>query len=59
MENMNTVTIPVDEYFEMRRRAEESIYIAEKLGGLEQRQLFLESKTAELEGKVNNLYDRP
>lgn len=50
--NVATVTIPIDEYFDLRTRAEQGIYIAERLGMLDRRILELENRCFELEDKM-------
>lgn len=50
--NVATVTIPIDEYFDLRTRAEQSVYIADKLGSLENRTFELDRRLFGLEGKM-------
>lgn len=44
MNEVNVVTIPLDEYIELRRKADEGIFIATELGRLEQRIVNCEEK---------------
>ena len=50
--NVATVTIPIDEYFDLRTRAEQGVYIADKLGSLENRIFELDRRLFELEDKM-------
>lgn len=55
METVNgvaTVTIPIEEYFDLRTRAEQGMYIADKLGALENRTFELDRRLFELEDKM-------
>ena len=48
----NNVTITIEEYFDLRTRAEQGTYIAERLGTLDRRILELENRCFELEDKM-------
>ena len=48
------VTIPLEEYIQLRRKAEENLYLADRLGQFEQRTMNLENRLWELERKVEN-----
>lgn len=50
--NVATVTIPIDEYFELRTKAEQGLYLANKLGNLENRIFEVERRCFELEDKM-------
>ena len=50
--NIATVTISIDEYFELKTKAEQSLYLSNKLGGLEERTFDLDRRLFELEGKM-------
>ena len=52
MANENMVTIPLDEYIELRRKADENLYLATELGAFRDRMWNLESKMNDLERKV-------
>ena len=52
MANEATVTIPLEEYIELRRRADENLYLAERLGQFEQKLWNLENKVFDLEGEM-------
>ena len=47
MVEINTVTIPLEEYIELRRKADENLYLATQLGSFE-------NKMWEFENKLNN-----
>lgn len=48
----NIVTITIEEYFDLRTRAEQGTYIAERLGNLGNRICELERRYFELEDKM-------
>lgn len=48
----NIVTITIEEYFDLRTRAEQGTYIANKLGELENRIFELDRRFFELEDKM-------
>lgn len=50
--NVATVTITIEEYFDLRTKAEQGIYIANKLGELENRTFELDRRLFELEDKI-------
>ena len=52
MADMNTVTIPLEEYIELRRKADESVFIATKLGAFEQRLWDYEDRVRRIEAKI-------
>lgn len=52
MANENMVTIPLDEYIELRRKADENFYIADRLGQFEQRMINLENNQWRVEREV-------
>ena len=54
MANETMVTIPLDEYIELRRKADENFYLADRLGQFEQRTMNLENRLWELERKFEN-----
>ncbi len=53
MAEINTVTIPIEEYFEMRRKAEETLYLANQLGEMSARFAEYDRRIFELERKLN------
>ena len=50
-----TVTITVDEYFDLRQKAEANAYLVRELGSLEQRCNDLDRRLWEIERKMNNI----
>ena len=54
MARENIVTIPLEEYFDLRKKAEENIYLATQLGSFEQKLYNLETKVFELEGLMRD-----
>ena len=52
MSEINTVTIPLEEYIELRRKADENLYLATKLGAFEDRLYQYEDRLRYLERKV-------
>ena len=52
--NVATVTITVDEYFDLRQKAEANLYLMTELASLEQRCRDLERRLYEIERKMNN-----
>ena len=52
MANENMVTIPLDEYIELRRKAEENLYLATQLGAFEQKLYNIEGRLWKLERKA-------
>lgn len=49
-----TVTITVDEYFDLRQKAETNLYLMTELARFEQRCNDLERRLWEIERKMNN-----
>lgn len=52
--NVATVTITVDEYFDLRQKAEANLYLMTELARLEQRYNDLERRLWEIERKMDN-----
>lgn len=52
MDNTNTVTIPLDEYIELRRKADENLYLATKLGAFEDRMYNFEDRLRDFERRL-------
>jgi hypothetical protein len=48
MANETMVTIPLEEYIELRRKAGENLYLADRLGQFEQRMWHLENSVEEV-----------
>lgn len=53
MAELNTVTIPLEDYIELRRKADETIYLANQLGEMNQRYAELFDRICRIETKVN------
>ena len=53
MAELNTVTIPLEDYIELRRKADETIYLANKLGEMDRRYAELFERICRIEMKVN------
>lgn len=53
MAELNTVTIPLEDYIELRRKADETIYLANQLGEMNQRYAELFERICRIEMKVN------
>lgn len=49
MTNEATVTIPLDEYVELRRKADENLYLATQLGAMDSRMFNLEDRLRDFE----------
>lgn len=49
MANEATVTIPLEEYIELRRRADENLYLATQLGNFESKVWQMENRLMDLE----------
>ena len=49
MANEATVTIPLEEYIELRRRADENLYLATQLGSFENKLWQMENRLMDLE----------
>ena len=54
MANETTVTIPLEEYIDLRKKAEENLYLATQLGAFEQKLWNLEGKVLDLERMVRD-----
>lgn len=52
MESINTVTISIDEYFELRNKAQMNDFLLERLGFIDGRHLELERRLGELEWMI-------
>ena len=57
MANENTVTIPLDEYFDLRQKAEINSYLMNELGRMEGRFQGIERVVFELENTVRRMKD--
>ncbi len=53
--NINTISIPVDEYFDLMTKAETNIYLMERLGEFRERFYQLDCKVAYLENKIKQM----
>ena len=58
--NVQMVTITLDEYFELRTKANENLYLANELGRMETRFVEIERRLYELDMKImeNRGYER-
>ena len=54
MANETTVTIPLEEYIDLRRKAEENLYLATQLGAFENKLWNLETRVLNLEGRIQD-----
>ena len=54
MANETTVTIPLEEYLELRRKADENLYLATQLGAMDSRMFNLEDRMRDLERLVRD-----
>ena len=54
MANETTVTIPLDEYIDLRRKADENLYLATQLGAFEQRLWNFENRLMHLERGIED-----
>lgn len=52
MAELNTVTIPLEDYIELKRKADETIYLANQLGEMNQRYVELSERICRIETKV-------
>ena len=52
MTELNTVTIPLEDYIELRRKADETIYLANQLGEMNQRYAELYDRICRIEMEV-------
>lgn len=57
MANENTVTIPLDEYFDLRQKAEMNAFLMGQLNNIEQRFRQYDDLLFRLEGEVRRLKD--
>ena len=53
MNENNTVTIPLDEYFELRTRAEANAFLMRELGELSERLYQLNDRICTVERRLN------
>lgn len=54
MANENMVTIPLDEYIDLRRKADENLYLASELGAFRDRLYTLENRMCDLEMRIRD-----
>lgn len=54
MDNIGTVTIPINEYVELRRDAEVNLFLSAELGCMNGRITEIANRLCDLEAKVNN-----
>ena len=54
MANETMVTIPLEEHMDLRRRAEENLYLATQLGGFEQKLFNIEDRLWKLERRIED-----
>ena len=54
MANETMVTIPLEEYMDLRRKAEENLYLATQLGQFEQRLNNFDEKLWKLERRIED-----
>lgn len=52
MANEATVTIPLEEYIELRRKADENLYLATELGAFRDRLWNLETRLGDFERRL-------
>ena len=57
MANENTVTIPLDEYFDLRQKAEINAFLMNELGRMEGRFQSLERIVLDCENAVRRMQD--
>jgi hypothetical protein len=57
MANENTVTIPLDEYFDLRQKAEINAFLMNELGRMESRFQSLERIVFDCENAVRRMQD--
>ena len=53
MANETMVTIPLEEYMDLRKRAEENLYLATKLGAFEDRLYRVDDRMGYLESRFD------
>lgn len=52
MANENVVTIPLDEYIELRRKADENFYLANQLGQMDNRMWEFDNRLRDFERRL-------
>ena len=52
MSDVNTVTIPLEEYIELRRKADENFYLVDRLGQMDARMFNMEQKVFDMERRL-------
>ena len=57
MANENTVTIPVEEYFDLRQKAEMNAYLLGEIRKYDERFILFDEKLFRLEDEVRRLKD--
>ena len=57
MATENTVTIPLDEYFDLRQKAEINAFLMNELGRMESRFVSLERMVCDCENEVRRMRD--
>ena len=57
MANENTVTIPLDEYFDLRQKAEMNTFLMNELGRMEARFVNLERMVCDCQNEVWRMRD--
>lgn len=54
MDNTNTVTIPIEEYFDLREKANMNTYLLREFSNIESRFTRLDERIWEIERKIDN-----
>ena len=54
MAEMNTVTIPLEDYIELRRKADETIYLSNQLGRIDSELAEHDRRIFDIEGKLGS-----
>ena len=54
MDNANTVTIPIEEYFDLREKANMNVYLMERFGFIERQFNDIEKRLWEIERRADN-----
>lgn len=57
MANENTVTIPLEEYFELRQKADMNAYLMNELGRIEARFVMIEQRICKCDDELWRLRD--